>query len=235
MTRIVLTRHGETVWHAENRYTGSSDIALTETGRRQAAALGRWAREVTFDQVWSSDLTRSQQTAEPAARALGLPLRIDARLRELDFGHAEGRTLSDLRAQFPGEVDEFLADPADNPLPGGESPADAVARARTALHEIAAQCPDTTACPDPTAQTPGRVLVVMHSTLLRLLLCDLIGVPLGRYRSLLPVVHNVALTELDWRAGEVALVHYNAPLPVPDDDADAVGAPVAHQVRSQNR
>ncbi|MGA8114890.1 MAG: histidine phosphatase family protein [Actinocatenispora sp.] len=220
MTRIVLTRHGETVWHAENRYTGSSDVGLTDRGLAQAAALGRWAHREHFEQVWTSDLARARETAEPAARALGVPLRVDPRLRELDFGRGEGRTLADMRQLFPGEVDEFLTDPGGNPLPGGEPPAEAVTRARAGLADIAARC-------------DGPVLVVLHSTLLRLLLCDLLGVPLGRYRSLFPVVDNVALTELDWRGDGVALLRYNTPLPVGPGPADRDHD--ARPVRSQTR
>lgn len=204
MTHLVLTRHGETVWHAENRYTGSSDVDLTERGLAQAAALGRWAGRAGLAAVWSSDLARCRRTAEPAATALGMPVSTDARLRELDFGAAEGHTLAELRHSRPDAVAGFLADPAGHPMPGGETPADAVARARAGLADIAAEHP------------AGRVLVVAHSTLLRLVLCDVLGIPLRRYRELFPVVHNVALTELDWPAGggTVSLVRYNAPIGV---------------------
>ena len=58
--RIVLVRHGETVWHAENRYAGSSDIGLTATGQAQAAALGAWAVAVRPDGVVCSPLRRSR-------------------------------------------------------------------------------------------------------------------------------------------------------------------------------
>jgi broad specificity phosphatase PhoE len=204
MTALVLARHGETVWHAENRYTGSSDAGLTERGLAQAADLGRWAGGAGLAAVWSSDLSRCRRTAEPAAAALGMPVRADARLRELDFGAAEGRTLAELKRDHPDAVAGFLADPAGNPMPGGEAPADAVLRARAGLADIAAEHPT------------GRVLVVAHSTLLRLVLCDVLGIPLRRYRELFPVVHNVALTELDWPAGggAISLVRYNAPIGV---------------------
>ncbi|MEV4085434.1 histidine phosphatase family protein, partial [Nonomuraea fuscirosea] len=58
----------------------------------------------------------------------------------------------------------------------------------------------------------GRVLVVAHTTAIRLTLCRLIGVPLGEYRRLFPRLDNCALTELRLRAGRVALLQYNSPI-----------------------
>lgn len=86
MTTLLLARHGETVWHAENRYAGSTDIALTRTGREQADALGDWAVRHPVDAVYSSTLSRSVLTAAPAAAALRLPVQEDDRLKEVFFG-----------------------------------------------------------------------------------------------------------------------------------------------------
>lgn len=53
-TTLLLARHGQTVWHAENRYAGVSDVALTDTGRAQAEALGHWAADHPVDAIWTS-------------------------------------------------------------------------------------------------------------------------------------------------------------------------------------
>ena len=202
MTRMVLVRHGETVWHAENRYAGRTNVALTETGRAQAMQLAGWSREQKFDAVWSSPLSRARQTAQPSADALALPLQIEERLIELDFGDAEGLTASEMRQRFPSERKAFELDPAANPLPGGESPNAAAMRGVDALRAMASRSPE------------GRVLVVAHSTLLRLILCRLMGVSLSQYRILFPHFDNCAITEIGLApAGATALLTYNAPLP----------------------
>ena len=72
--------------------------------------------------------------------------------------------------------------PASHPLPRGETGDDAVARALPVLREAAAEHPD------------GRVLVVAHQTLLRLLLCELLGIPLDRYRTVFPRLESAART-----------------------------------------
>ncbi|AQA10625.1 hypothetical protein GCM10009548_38170 [Streptomyces malaysiensis subsp. malaysiensis] len=198
MTDFVLVRHGETVWHAENRYAGRTDVPLTELGHEQAAALGAWAAGRRLDAVLSSPLSRARLTAGPAAAALGLTPRVDERLYELDFGRGEGLTRAEMRERFPAELDAFLADPVAHHLPGGEHPAAAAARAIACLTDIQRESPD------------GRVLVVAHSTLVRLVLCELLGIPLAHYRQVFPRLENGALTELRLLGDRASLLRLNA-------------------------
>ncbi|WP_165503100.1 histidine phosphatase family protein, partial [Actinomadura fibrosa] len=58
VTTLFLARHGQTEWHAENRYAGVSDIALDAEGRRQAEDLGRWAAGAAIEALWASPLGR---------------------------------------------------------------------------------------------------------------------------------------------------------------------------------
>jgi len=197
VTNLVLVRHGETVWHAENRYAGVSDVALTPRGEEQAGQLAAWARNAGLAAVWSSPLSRARRTAE--ACAVDVPLEVDARLRELDFGEGEGLTSAEMTQRFPEARAAFLDDPAAHPLPGGEDPVAAANRFTECLQEIAANLPD------------GRVLVVAHSSAIRLALCRLIGVPLSEYRRLFPRLRNCALTEVRLRDGRVALLQFNTP------------------------
>jgi probable phosphoglycerate mutase len=198
MTVVHLARHGQTPWHHPNRYTGSSDIGLDETGERQAAELADWAAGADLTALACSDLIRARHTAAPAAARTGLPPLVDERLRELDFGSAEGRTL----AEMPAEVAaRFAADPAENYFPGGERPADAVERALAAIGDLAVACPE------------GRILVVAHSTLIRLIVCAVLGVALGDYRRKLPRLAPASRTDLEIGGGSAALLAYNVGLP----------------------
>ena len=184
-TRVVLARHGETVWHADNRYAGgSSDIDLTERGRAQAEQLADWCRTANPDAIFSSPVRRAVETAQICADAIGAELNLVDDLTEVDFGTAEGRTVAELVELDAGVVDRFRADPVACPFPGSEPPERAADRAARALREIAAAYPG------------GRVLVVAHNTVLRLGICALIGVPVSRYRVLFPRLDNAALTEL---------------------------------------
>ncbi len=201
MSRLVLVRHGETVWGADNRYAGQSDIALTPHGELQSERLARWASGARLAAVWSSPLSRARLTAAPSAAAAGLPLHIDDRLLELHFGEAEGLTEREMEARFPAERAAFLRDPVVHFLPGGEDPLLAAVRGVAALQAIAAAAAD------------GRCLVVAHSTLLRLALCRLLGIPLARYRTAIPRFPNTALTEIELTPGGASLLCFNVPLP----------------------
>ena len=200
MTRLVLVRHGQTVWHAGNRYAGSSDIDLTERGREQADELAEWARTAGLAAVWCSTLKRAKLTAQKSAQAAGASMHVDERLRELDFGQGEGLTGSDMERAFPDALHAFREDPVANHLPGGEDPRLAASRFVECLADIASQHPR------------DRVLVVAHTTSIRLALCQLVGIPLSEYRRLFPSIGNCALTEIKLRGPRVALMQFNVPV-----------------------
>jgi broad specificity phosphatase PhoE len=201
MTRIVLVRHGETVWHAENRYAGVSDIALTARGFEQAKELAAWAKTAGLAAVWASPLSRARLTALACAEAVGTDLRIDERLRELDFGSGEGHTFAEMHERFPKALRAFRIDPVADHLPGGEDPAAAARRFTGCLHDLADRH-------DP----EDRVLVVAHSTAIRLALCELIGIRLGDYRRIFPSLRNCGLTEIRLSGRDVALLEFNTPI-----------------------
>src|SRR5262245_43654647 len=100
MTHLFLVRHGTTVWHAENRYAGRSDVALDPNGYEQARRLATWASEARLGAIWCSPLTRARETAAPAGRAAGLAPQVDNRIREIDFGHIEGKTMAEAQQLF---------------------------------------------------------------------------------------------------------------------------------------
>jgi probable phosphoglycerate mutase len=201
MSRIFLVRHGETIWHAENRYAGKSDIPLTERGLEQAQTLAMWSRAADLTHLYVSPLQRARDTLAAVEQATGLQARIDNRLREVDFGIAEGLTAPELQERFAGAWAGFLENPVECSFPSGEDPNAAASRVRNAVDEIAERC-----------GPEARVLIVAHSTLFRVLLCNLLGLPLSRYRSLFPSLRNAAVSELEIGAGKVALYSFNVPL-----------------------
>lgn len=217
MTHILFARHGETIWHKENRYAGSSDIALSPQGYKDAAYLADWARTARIDALWVSPLLRTRETAHPTALATGLEPRIDQRLREVDFGQAEGHTIAELEQLLPEALKAFLADPAAHPFPEGENLHVAAERAIACFYDIAEMYP------------AGRVLIVAHSSLLRVTLCKLIGLPLSQYRSIFPFVYNCAITGIKLTDRRASLLMYNVPTtPRPEEDANP-GDPVPQE------
>ena len=194
--RLLLARHGQTEWHSDNRYVSRTDISLTETGREQARTLARRAEREKVNLVLSSPLGRALLTAKPAAAACNLEPETDERLRELDFGEWEGKTLAEIREEDPESVRRF-EESAEHGFPGGEP-----------LHEGAERVFDVFAELS-RSHAGGTVLVVAHNTLLRLALCRMLGVELGQYRRLMPRVLNGALSEVRFTESGGALYSFN--------------------------
>lgn len=204
-TRLLLARHGQTEWHAENRYAGTSEVALTSAGTAQARALAEFVVRLPEPQrptaLYCSPQDRARVTAQPASDALGMAPRIIDQLREVHFGVAEGRTLDEVRSDDPALVTRFHADPVAGAFPGSEPPAAAADRGAVALRAIAEA-----------ESGGGPVLVVAHNTLLRLTLCRLLGIPLPTYRTVFPQLGNCALTEIGIDGDRTALRRFNLPV-----------------------
>ena len=99
----MLWRHGQTTWNVEHRFQGQTDIPLDETGEAQAEQAARRLATLRPDALFSSDLTRAQQTAAPLARLTGLPVTLDKDLRERFGGDWEGLSDKEIRERYPAE------------------------------------------------------------------------------------------------------------------------------------
>lgn len=141
----------------------------------------------------SSDLSRARVTAEACTAATGLSLTIDPRLRELNLGQVRARaSLKSIRRS--GRTRPRTLSPAANTPSSRQN--DSPQPFRTPQH-----------------QTPGgHVLVIAHSTVIRLALCLLLGIPLSNYRRTFPSLGNCTLTTIRNRPGRAGLLNYNCPL-----------------------
>ncbi len=127
--KLYIARHGETPWNVENRVSGRTDVPLTEKGMEQARLLAHSAMGKGIELILSSPLLRARQTARAVSEAIGVPIEIDERLIELDFGSFEGGPRSDpefqyTRAQFPTRY------------PGGESAFQLAHRVYSCLEDV---------------------------------------------------------------------------------------------------
>ena len=129
---LILVRHGQTATNAAGRLLGRSDPPLTELGERQAAAAAAAVGPVS--RVISSPLAR----ARASAACFGLPVEIDERWIEIDYGELENQPLNEVSTDF---WSGWRADPTLSP-PGGESLAAVGARVRAACDELAPACVD---------------------------------------------------------------------------------------------
>ena len=122
VTRICFVRHGETDWNSELRLQGQIDLALNASGESQAAALGPWFLGRTAAAIYSSDLLRARQTAQPISDSLRLPIVALPALRERHFGRCEGLTMAEIADRYADDAQAIESNDPDYVLPeNGES------------------------------------------------------------------------------------------------------------------
>ena len=108
MSKLYFVRHGETYWNVENKICGATDIALTERGHQQAVETGKMLveRNIQFDEILSSPLVRASETARHISEITGIPMRIEPRLIEQNFGRFESTARDG--AEFQIAKEHFL-------------------------------------------------------------------------------------------------------------------------------
>lgn len=180
MKELWLIRHGETEWNVQKRFQGHLDVPLSPVGIGQAFRLAqRLARSrLPFDGLFSSDLRRARETAEPLVSVLGLPLKTSSLLREIDVGHLAGLNREQAEARHPEFFRDALQEPWHTPRPGGESMADLALRLTAFLEGL----------------PPGRHLLITHGGIIRAALkmaLDLEGNSWRRFR-----IPNTSITRI---------------------------------------
>ncbi len=133
--RLLLVRHGESIWNAEGRWQGTANPPLSEAGRAQAAQLAEYIKDHGIEAIVTSDLDRAVETGSIVADLLGLeaPL-IEARLRERDVGEISGHTREEIEAKWPGLLEKWRTGELKT-MPGGED--DITPRVTAGLQAIA--------------------------------------------------------------------------------------------------
>jgi broad specificity phosphatase PhoE len=106
---IWLARHGETTSNKERRFQGQLDVPLNETGREQARALAERVRGEPLAALYASPLSRARETAEIVGEAIGLPVQLDERFKEVDVGDWQERLKDDIERDEPDAWKAFGA------------------------------------------------------------------------------------------------------------------------------
>lgn len=193
-TTIDLMRHGEPV--GGRKYRGQIDDPLSEKGWAQMhAALGE---SVPWTQIVSSPLLRCRAFAETLAGRHGLPLALDARLKEVGFGAWEGKSAAEIEHAAPGALAQFKADPLNARPAGAEPLVDFHARVAAGLADVL-------------VQYAGRhVLLVGHAGVMRMALAWALQIPLeNAYRIEVP---GASLTRLRFEGGRASLIFHGGNL-----------------------
>ncbi len=130
MPKLVLVRHGQSIWNLQNRFTGWIDVPLTEKGKEEAFKAGELLKDIRFDVAYTSNLTRAQETLRIILETIGLliPVIKDAALNERHYGALQGLNKDRAREKWGKEIVHLWRRSYDIPPPEGESLKDTAAR-----------------------------------------------------------------------------------------------------------
>lgn len=193
--RLIIVRHGETLYNEQDRITGQSDVPLNSLGELQAAALGGCLATEQLDAIVTSDLERTRVTARAIAHKHGIPIQEDIDLRELAFGEWEGCIFNEILEKDANRASLWRTDPTIYAPPGGETVVQVRDRCARALHRWQTRYPD------------GSVVWVTHGGLIGVFVCHVLGIDLKRrwqFRH-----DNASISEMLFRNDRVIIIRWN--------------------------
>jgi broad specificity phosphatase PhoE len=183
---LYLLRHGETTYSQTGGFCGDLDPELTEDGLQMAQAFADKYRSLSWNAVYVSPMKRTIATAAPLCQAIGQKMELQEGLKEIRYGKWEGQTAAFVKATYEDDYMRWLTEPAWNPPTGGETAVQIASRASLVISEIEE------------THKEGNVLVVSHKATIRIILCALLGIDLGRYRDRIStLVGSVSVVRFD--------------------------------------
>jgi broad specificity phosphatase PhoE len=182
---LYLLRHGQTELSREDNFCGAGlDPELTEHGWEMAAAFAEAYKATAWSAIYSSHQRRSVATAKLMSEAVGKRMEVREGLREIAYGQWEGLTKEQVSKDYQDDYVNWLSDPAWNAPTEGEFAVSIARRALRVIEDIKQQ------------YAHGNVLVVSHKATIRIVLCSLLGIDLGRFRyRLVCPVGSVSVVE----------------------------------------
>jgi broad specificity phosphatase PhoE len=185
--RLYFLRHGETIYSQSGGYCGEIDPDLTPEGIQMANAFAEAYKTFPWQAVYVSPKKRTVATATPLCEAIGLDMQVRDGLREINYGAWEGQTSEYIKEHFAEDYVRWLTEPAWNPpTGGGETSVEIASRAMAVIAEIEQKHSD------------GNVLIVSHKATIRIILCSLLGIDLGRYRDRIDcLAASISVVKLD--------------------------------------
>ena len=184
--RLILVRHGETAWNQERRIQGgSSDIELSDVGRKQAERLGLALKETRIDAIYASPLKRAFDTAQAIAGHHRLAVHVETDLREMEVGELEGISIAELGTTFGQFLLQWRQGRGVEKLPGGESVVDLAERVWAIIQLILKK------------HEQGNIVVVSHFFTVVVTICKALGWPLTTMERIRVQTGSISIIEFE--------------------------------------
>ena len=162
MAKLILARHGETVWNVEKIYRGRTDVNLDEVGIKQAELLGKYLSNWELEAIYSSPLKRALDTANIIACYQKIGVNIVEGLIDFDYGEWQSLPEQEAERLYPTLHNEWHNNPHKVRMPGGESLEDVRRRAIEVVNDVL-------------SKYQGSVVLVSHRVVNKVLICSLLG------------------------------------------------------------
>jgi len=209
MSKLILARHGETVWNIEKIYRGRADINLNEMGIRQAELLGKYLSNWELEAIYSSPLRRALDTANIIARYQKISVHIAEGIIDLDYGEWQSLPEQEAKRRYPTLHNEWHNNPHKVKMPGGESLEDVRKRAIKVVSDVL-------------ARYQGSVVLVSHRVVNKVLICSLLGLDNSYFWNIKQDVGGITI--FDYVDERFVLTKHNdtahlreLQIPIPDD------------------
>jgi len=193
--RLILVRHGETEWNRQSRIIGHTEIALNDTGRKQAALLAQALRDEKISAIYASPLQRTRETAAEISCVLGIRVEYDDALKEISAGDIDGLTFEEVAERHSDFFKHWMRGDPALCLPGGESFKDLRNRTWPAVQRIIEKHPD------------DDVILVSHTLAIMSIVASALDMKVEDFRRIRLNVASISV--LEFKDGKASLLLFN--------------------------
>jgi len=194
MAKLILARHGETVWNVEKIYRGRTDVNLDEVGIKQAELLGKYLSNWKLEAIYSSPVKRALDTANIVARYQKIGVHVAEGLIDFDYGEWQSLPEQEVKRLYPALLNEWHNNPHKVRMPGGESLEDVRRRAIEVVNDIL-------------SKYEGSVVLVSHRVVNKVLICSLLGLDNSHFWNINQDVGGITI--FNYVDGRFVLTRHN--------------------------
>ena len=194
MAKLILARHGETVWNVEKIYRGRMDVNLDEVGIKQAELLGKYLSNWELEAIYSSPVKRALDTANIVARYQKIGVHVAEGLIDFDYGEWQSLPEQEVKRLYPALLNEWHHNPHKVRMPGGESLEDVGRRAIEVVNDIL-------------SKYQGSVVLVSHRVVNKVLICSLLGLDNSHFWNINQDVGGITI--FNYGDGRFVLTRHN--------------------------
>jgi broad specificity phosphatase PhoE len=194
MAKLILARHGQTMWNVEKVFRGRADVSLDEVGTKQAELLGKYLSNWELEAIYSSPVKRALDTANIIVSYQKVTVRIAEGLTDFDFGEWQSLSEQEVSRLYPDLLNEWHNHPNKVRMPRGESLEDVRKRAIEVVNEVL-------------SKYQGTIALVSHRVVLKVLICYLLGLDNSHFRNISQDVAGITI--FHYADGRFILTRHN--------------------------